>query len=154
MASFRWMQSSLNFLWHLWNRHYLVLSTPLLFLRRSLWWFGAGFLRIGYRDLGEDLLPRQGQGCVHGEATGRSLAFTTYFSFLLFLVEGIFGGFSSRLLLSGFVKAMKSLRVFGRSRRTTFLIYVPLRRPLAIRYCYIVSSAPRTSTTFLLNLSM
>jgi len=29
IASFRWMQSSVTCSWHLWNRQYFVLSTPL-----------------------------------------------------------------------------------------------------------------------------
>jgi len=37
----------------------------------------------------------------------RSIAFASYFAFPLFLMEGIFGGFSSRLLLLGFVEAVR-----------------------------------------------
>ena len=46
------------------------------------------------------------------------------------------------------------MRVLGRSRWTAFLTFVPSCRPLAMRYCFILSSAPLTCTTSLLNLSM
>jgi len=85
---------------------------PFLLLRRSLWWLDASFLHIGYNHLGEDLLPGHGQGRVLGEVTSRYLAFTSYFAFLLFLVEGLFGGFISRLLLLGLVKVVRVQLLF------------------------------------------
>jgi len=79
---------------------------PFPLLRLSLWWLDASFCQIGYSDLGEDFFPGHGQGCILGEATVRSFAFTSYLAFLLFLMEGLFGRFSSRLLLLGFVEAV------------------------------------------------
>jgi len=64
---------------------------PFPLLRRGLWWLDASFRQIGYRDLGEDFLHRHGQGCILGEATVRCFAFTSYFAFLLFLMEGLSG---------------------------------------------------------------
>jgi hypothetical protein len=46
-------------------------------------------------------------GSVLDEVTVGPFAFPSSFSFLLFLVEGIFGGFSGRFLLPGFVKAIR-----------------------------------------------
>jgi len=79
---------------------------PLPLLRRSLWWLDASFHQIGYCDLGEDFLPGHGQGCVLGEAAAWGFSFTSYFAFLLFLMEGLFGGFNCRILLPGFVEAI------------------------------------------------
>jgi len=148
----------------------LCLVDSLSFLRWGFWWFNTSFRQIGYCDLSEDLLPGHGQGCIFREATTRCFTFTDYLAFLLFLLEGISGGFSSGLLLLGFVAAVRvqllfisdvgfaiswnSLRVLGRSSRTAFLTSVPSRRPLVTRYCFMESSAPLTWTASLLNLSM
>ena len=80
---------------------------PFPLLQWSLWWLDASFCQIGYSDLGEDFLPRHGQGCILSEAIVGSFAFTSYFAFLLFLMEGIFGGFSSKLLLPGFDEVVR-----------------------------------------------
>jgi len=69
-------------------------------------WLDASFRQIGYYDLSKDLFLVQDQGCILREATVRCFAFTSYFAFLLFILEGLSGGFSSRLLLPGFVKVV------------------------------------------------
>ena len=112
MASFRWLQSSVTCPWHLWNQQYFVLSTPLPLLRWSLWWLDASFCQIGHCDLDENFLPRHGQGCILDEVTVGSFAFTSYLAFPLFLMEGLFGGFISRLFLSGFVEAVRIQLLF------------------------------------------
>jgi len=85
----------------------LCLVDPLLLLRWGLWWLDVSFCQIGYCDLNEDRFPRHGQRCILCEATVRCFAFTSYFSFLLFVLEGLFGGFSSRLTLPGLVEVVR-----------------------------------------------
>jgi hypothetical protein len=67
---------------------------PLPLLRWSFGRLDASFRKIA-------------TGCVLGEVTVGSLAFPSSFAFLLFLLEWLFGGFSSRFLLPGVVEVVR-----------------------------------------------
>jgi len=60
----------------------------------------------------EDFLLGHGKGCIFREATAGCFAFTGCFAFLLFLLEGPYGGFRNMFLLPGFVEAVRVQLLF------------------------------------------
>lgn len=59
-----------------------------------------------YGDFNKNVLTGHRQGSVFREATARSFSFTGNFVFLLYVMEGLLAGLSSRFLLHGLVEAV------------------------------------------------
>jgi len=112
IASFRWMQSSVKCPWHLWNRQYLVLSTPFFSCEGPFGGLTPASFRSATTITTKIFSLDMAKGVYSVKRPVGPWLSRVALPCLLFLMERLLGGFSNRLLLPGFVEAVRVQLLF------------------------------------------